>query len=57
MNEVKKVLDGGVIEKRIYDEDGKLVDIRKEYPPRHIGRSRAPYVRTPGTLGGHERET
>jgi len=34
------VLDFGIVERRIYDENGKLVEIRKEYPPQAVNRKR-----------------
>lgn len=50
---VERELDHGVVEKRIYDEDGKLVDIRRVYPSGTVSNVR--YIpRKPGAIGGHE---
>lgn len=47
-------LGNGVIERRFYDQDGKLTEIRKIYPPAtQVSRvNRIP--RNPGGFGGHD---
>lgn len=51
MKEIKKELVGGAIETRFYDENDRLVDIRKWYPP---GRVKNVNPFTSSTSSGHD---
>lgn len=43
----------GVVEQRTYDEDGKLMDVRKIYPSVDV-RGVNPIKLSHGTAGGHD---
>ena len=53
MREMERVLDNGVVEKRIYDNQDKLVEIRRIQPPQEAPAFKR-IRRTPGAFGGHE---
>lgn len=54
MEERRIELCGGIVERRFYDEDGKLVEIRKEYPPDTDVGSLANFKIHHGSKGGHQ---
>lgn len=54
MRKETTTLDYGIIEERFYDQDDKLVDIRKIYPSDAPVKSNAWVKRSPGSSGGHE---
>lgn len=53
MQESVVYLHGGVVEKRYYDEDGKLVEIRKVYPRNTPVKRLGNYKSCAGASGGH----
>lgn len=50
MRKETRELDFGIVEERTYDTEGKLVEIRKVYPPAMISSTRS-FVRRQS--GGH----
>lgn len=53
MNRVEeRHLDYGVVERRTYDENDRLVDVRKIYPRVDV-KGVALMKRSPGSSGGH----
>lgn len=50
----ERVLTSGIVERRTYDENNKLVDIRKIYPKLKVSKKASRIPRSPGASGGHE---
>lgn len=54
MRAESRTLHNGVVETRFYDDDGRLVEIRKKQPDGAAAREVSPLKRHPGVSGGHQ---